>query len=148
MGREFTQLARAVPKPHVYRKTLNIIAPIITNMTKQVVRAELISSSYRTDFVNRRLSTTINKAPEAPIAPASDGEKIPKYKPPIIRKKSASIPQIPDSETILFLQEKCSPGGPNWGFILHIMNIRAIYNDESIKPGKMPAMNNTPIDVW
>ena len=74
------------------------------------------------------------------------GEKIPKYRPPITRRKSTTIPQIPSRETNLSLQEEGGPGGPNWGFLLHITNIKPTNNADSIKPGKIPAINSLPMD--
>ena len=127
---------------------LNIMAPIKTKRIKLVVFAVSFSAAKRLDQVSRRLIREIARAPKAPIDPASEGAKTPKYSPPITRMKSPSIPQTPLKETTFSFHEKLSEaGGPNLGFIRHIRYIGIMNNEASINPGIIPAMNKSPMDV-
>ena len=87
----------------------------------------------------------MTKDPKAPIAPASEGAKTPRYRPPITSIKSAITPQTPVNAFIFSFQEKVSPGGPNLGFRVHITRINATNIVDNIRPGKIPAIKRDPI---
>ena len=88
------------------------------------------------------------KEPRAPIAPASEGAKMPRYRPPITSIKSAITPQTPVKDVIFSFQVKDSPRGPNLGFRVHITRINATNIADNIRPGKIPAMKRDPIGCW
>jgi len=112
-----------------------------------VMQVRLIESL--SDVINKDglvlLDRATMKAPKAPTAPASDGAKIPAYRPPITSRNNSSIPQIPVSEANLSFQEKLSPRGPSLGFRIHIININAKKQLDRSNPGNIPAINKVPI---
>ena len=88
-----------------------------------------------TENFNRPRTTSRKKAPNVLMAPASEGEKIPKYKHPMIRKNINSIPQIPFKDLNFSFQVEGSPGGPRLRFLMHMISMTAENIKQSIKPG-------------
>jgi len=77
-GKLVTHPESVCGRPVMERKGLNSIAPTSTKREKQLIltvsdRAEIILS-----LLSRSLTSAMNRAPKAPIAPASEGAKIPR----------------------------------------------------------------------
>jgi hypothetical protein len=147
-GSHSIQFINAVAKPDVAKKVLKKRAPTITNITEQVILTDLVSAVTNTERFSWPLTVIKTKDPKAPIAAASEGEKMPKNIPPITRPKSTIMPQTPPNEIIFSFQGIDSQlGGPSLGLIWHMASISNINIRHINRPGRKPATNNAPMET-
>ena len=109
------QSAANMGRPVIDKKMLKIIAPMSIVNIMPVVMPVSTRVERKLCLVRRRLLIINRKLPRVPMAAASVGVAIPRYMPPIIMIKIASIGHTWNKDDNRSLIEKRGAGAPAFG---------------------------------